>query len=400
LEQKRITFRAFDGKNAEFKDRDGKLAKLEKRQPKPITTLVMVDLNQPRESFIFTKGDFTRHGDKVGPGVLAVLPPLKVGEPGKTNRLDLARWIASPENPLTARVIVNRIWQQYFGRGLVETENDFGTQGSAPTHPELLDWLATELVNPSSGSGAKPWSLEHIHRLIATSATYRQSSNVRRDLAVIDPNNRLLARQSRLRLDSEIVRDVCLTASGLLNEKVGGPSVFPPQPEGVMALGQSKRPWNVSPGTDRYRRGLYTFYWRATPHPALAVFDSPDALSTCTRRNRSDTPLQALTLLNDGAFYDFSQAFAARMLKEGGNSEAVKMERAFQLCLSRKPNPKESQRLLKLLKRELNTFNDAPNEARAMLTAKAAGRSDFKELAAWTTVARVLLNLDETVTRE
>ncbi|MDB6040894.1 MAG: cytochrome [Verrucomicrobiales bacterium] len=400
LEQKRVAFREYDGKNADFKDRDSKLSKLEKRQPKPITTLVMVELKQPRDSFIFTKGDFTRHGEKVGPGVPAVLPPFKVADPGRTNRLDLARWIASPENPLTARVIVNRIWQQYFGRGLVETENDFGTQGSLPTHPELLDWLATELVNPSVDSGAKPWSLKHIHRLIVTSATYRQSSHARPELAVIDPNNHLLARQVRLRLDSEIVRDVCLAASGLLNDTVGGPSVFPPQPDGVMALGQSKRPWTVSPGTDRYRRGLYTFYWRATPHPALAVFDSPDALSACTRRTRSNTPLQALTLLNDAAFYDFSQAFAARILKEGGSSDAAKVERAFEVCLSRKPQPKESKRLLNIIERELVSFTNAPDEAHALLTASTAGRPDFKELAAWTTVARVLLNLDETVTRE
>jgi hypothetical protein len=238
------------------------------------------------------------------------------------SRLDLAKWIADPANPLTARVMVNRIWQQYFGRGIVETENDFGTQGLPPSHPELLDWLACELMRPTSevergvltappgGSlrtASPTFSLKHIHRLIVTSATYHQSSRVRPELATIDPNNKLLARQSRLRLDAEIVRDVCLRAGGLLNDKIGGPSVFPPQPEGVMTLGQQRREWKPSAGADRYRRGMYTFFWRATPHPALMVFDSADGFSACTRRVRSNTPLQALTMLNDEAFTEFAQ---------------------------------------------------------------------------------------------
>src|SRR6185436_3129023 len=198
----------------------------------------------------------------------------------------------------------------------------------------------------------RPWSLKHLHRLIVTSATYRLSSKARPDLAVIDPNNKLLARQNRLRLDAEIVRDVCLTASGLLNDKIGGPSVFPPQPDGVMTLGQSRREWKPSTGPNRYRRGMYTFFWRATPHPALMVFDSADGFSACTRRPRSNTPLQALTLLNDAAFVEFAQALAARILKEGSKPDSERVEQAFRFCLGRKPTQEERQRVLTLLNKE------------------------------------------------
>jgi hypothetical protein len=336
--------------------------------------------------------------------------------------LDLAKWIVDRQNPLAARVIVNRIWQQYFGRGLVETENDFGTQGSPPTHPELLDWLACELMAPSASveslnspsvtptanstfqrfnvSTSSAWSLKHIHHLIVTSATYRQSSRVRPDLVTVDPNNKFLARQSRLRLDAEIVRDVCLSASGLLTDRIGGPGVFPPQPDGVMNLGQSKRDWKPSAGQDRYRRGLYTFFWRATPHPALMVFDSADGFTTCTRRLRSNTPLQALTLLNDEAFYEFAQALAARVLKERPNADAARLDFAFRLCLSRAPSPDERQRLLDLLNKEPSSADGPPNEAAAIVPRKPDSNAGVKQLVAWTTVSRVLLNLDETITRE
>jgi len=275
---------------------------------------------------------------------------------------------------LTARVTVNRIWQEYFGRGIVETENDFGTQGSPPTHPELLDWLATELV-------AKKWSIKAIHRLIVTSATYRQSSRARPELDLIDASNKLLARQSRLRLDAEIVRDVALSASGLLAPKLGGPPVFPPQPDGVMTLGQIKRSWTPSTGADRYRRGLYAHFWRATPYPALVVFDAPDAFSACTRRLRSNTPLQALTLLNDQAYFEFAEALANRLLNQGPKTEPQRIDYAFRLCLARNPSASEKQRLEQLLSQQL-------------------AQERGNERAAWTTLARVLLNLDETITRE
>ena len=446
--QKRAVYAAFRAEDAEFKQRNAKLTRLEKRQPKPVTTLVMMERAEPRETTVFIKGDFTRPGTRVTPGVPAILNPMvsfggqgdyssrnqsqrltpaaTADDTALPNRLDLARWIVDPENPLAARVIVNRIWQQYFGKGLVETENDFGTQGAPPTHPELLDWLACELVKPEFGkfksegaasslpnsgfgslsdaparlSDSRAWSLKHLHRLIVTSSTYRQSSKARPDLLTSDPNNKLLARQSRLRLDAEIVRDVCLQASGLLNPKIGGPSVFPPQADGVMTLGQSKRDWKPSTGPDRYRRGMYTFFWRATPHPALMVFDSADGFSTCTRRVRSNTPLQALTVLNDEAFYEFAEALAARVVESGLSNDAARVTLAFRLSLSRSPAADEKQRLLQLLNEELAALETDPPQATALLFRKLDTQTNAKSLAAWTIVCRVLLNLDETITRE
>lgn len=379
LKQKRVVYAAYRNDDVEFNQRADRLMQLEKGRPKPVTTLIMQELSQPRETQVFTKGDFTRPAAKVTPGTPAILHAFA----DKTNasRLDLARWLVQTNNPLTARVMVNRVWQQYFGRGLVETENDFGTQGSLPTHPELLDWLACEFMSPSVPSpGAAPaWSLKHLHRLIVTSETYRQSSKVRPELATLDPNNKLLARQSRLRLDAEIVRDVGLSASGLLNAKVGGESVFPPQPDGVMNLGQSRREWTANTGPDRYRRGMYTFFWRATPHPALSVFDTADGFSACTRRVRSNTPLQALTLLNDEAFHEFAQALGKRAQVSNARDDAGRIDHAFRLCVSRAPTRSERSRLLIVLESQREAGGNA---------------------AAWTAVARVLLNLDETITRE
>jgi len=373
--QRRAVYAYAIPNDSEFKAANDRLAALERNEVRLVTTLVMQELPKPRSSVVFIKGDFTRPGDPVQPGTPAILPPIAVATP---NRLDLARWLFQPDHPLTARVMVNRIWQQYFGRGLVETENDFGTQGLLPSHPELLDYLATEFA-------AQKWSMKALHRLIVTSATYRQSSHARPDLHVVDPVNKFLAHQSRLRLDAEVVRDVGLAASGLLAQKLGGPPVYPPQPEGVMNLGQNRRPWNASTGDDRYRRGLYTHYWRATPHPAVAVFDAADSFSACTRRLRSNTPLQALTLLNDQQFFEFAGALAKRILGEGGTDDAARLDYAFRLCVSRPPNTKERTRLLALVA-DLRTPN-----------AKDPAASDQET---WTTVARVLLNLDETITRE
>ncbi len=389
--QKRDLVAVFRGDDPEFKRQKSKIARLEKQEKdisKSPTTLVMAERATPRESYLFIKGDFTRHGEIVTPGVPKVLPPLATTN--LPNRLDLAEWIVDAKNPLTARVQMNRVWQEYFGRGIVETENDFGTQGSPPSNPELLDWLATEFMR-------QHWSLKAMHRLIVTSATYRQASRARPELALVDPNNRLLARQARFRLDAEIVRDVALTASGLLDDAVGGPSVFPPQPDGVMTLGQTKREWKASTGPERYRRGMYTFLWRATPNPELTVFDAPDAMSACTRRPRSNTPLQSLTLLNDQSFFELAQGLAARVVKE--SPEPARIDYAFQLCTARKPNRTEHERLQELLDQQLASYDTAPDEAQKIVMKAAAG-SDVKQLAAWTTVARVLLNLDETITRE
>jgi mono/diheme cytochrome c family protein len=390
LKQRRTVAAALRYNDQDFKARNDRLTKLETSKAGVVTTLILAERKEPRPTHVFLKGDFTRKGEAVLPGVPAVLPPLRPAARRETpgpepdaarppaaaplpNRLDLARWLVSPENPLTARVTMNRVWQQYFGRGLVETENDFGTMGLPPSHPELLDWLATEFIRQG-------WSLKAMHRLIVTSATYRQSSKVRAEAAAVDPNNRLLWRQNRLRLEAEIVRDVALAASGLLHPKIGGPSVFPPIADGAMAFTQVKRDWKPSPGPDRYRRGMYTFFYRAAPHPVLTVFDAPDSFSSCTRRIRSNTPLQALTLLNDEAFVECAVALADRVRREGRGSDADKLRFAFRLCVSRAPGAAEQRRLEELLAQQQ--------------------RAESDERAAWITVARVLLNLDETITRE
>jgi hypothetical protein len=308
--------------------------------------------------------------------VPAVLPPLLLGEgrgegARSPNRLDFARWLVSAENPLTPRVVMNRDWQKFFGRGLVETEDDFGTQGTPPTHPALLDWLAIEF--------RRDWDVKRMHRMIVTSSTYQQSSRVRRGLTAIDPQNKLLARQSRLRLDAEIVRDVALAASGLLTTTLGGPSVFPPQPDGVFDFTQDPKPWKAATGGDRYRRGMYTHFWRSSPYPMLLAFDAPSGNVTCTRRVRSNTPLQSLTLANDQAFFECAQALAERASPNESISDRVR--HAFRLCLSREPTPAESEHLAALAAAELAASPDNP-------------------AAAWTRICRVLLNLDETITRE
>jgi hypothetical protein len=380
------------GKGDEYKKQKAALAKLEKEKPKIVTTMVLQERKEPRDSFVFIKGDFTRHGDPVTPGVPQILPAMATST--KTpNRLDLAKWLVDPKNPLTARVTVNRIWMQYFGKGIVETENDFGTQGSEPTHPKLLDWLANQFVE-------NHWSQKAIHRLIVTSAAYRQSSRVRPDLANVDPYNNLLARQSRVRLDAEIVRDVELSASGLLSKKIGGPSVYPPIPDGVMTLGQLKREWKTAEDDDRYRRGMYMFFYRATPPPELMVFDQPESTSACTRRMRSNTPLQSLTLLNDVGFVEFAQGLALRLLKDVPQDDDRRIDRAFKLCVSREPKPDERQRVKELLNQQLESYVAAPNETKAFVPKKIPTNVDAKQFAAWTTVSRVLLNLDETITRE
>jgi hypothetical protein len=351
------------------------LAALRKQEPRLVTTLVVKERSKPRDTHIHLGGDFTRKGDRVEPGVPGVLPSLS--SEGTPDRMDLARWLVSPSNPLTTRVTVNRIWQAYFGAGIVETENDFGTQGTPPSHPELLDWLATEFV-------ARGWSQKAIHRLIVTSRTYRQSSRARPEVDAVDPGHRLHARQVRLRLDAEAIRDAALAASGLLTRTIGGPSVFPPQPDGVMTLGQMRREWKASTGPDRYRRGLYTYFWRATPHPSLMVFDAPNAIQACTRRIRSNTPLQALTLLNDQASFECAQALADRVLREVPEGRPAQVRRAFRLCLGRDPSAAEVERLSRLLEQE----------------AAEAGEGASAERAAWTTLGRVLLNLDEFINRE
>ena len=387
-----------------LQERVANLRALRKRQPQITSTLIMRELPTPRPAYIQLGGDFLRHGAPVTPGVPAVLS----AKPVTGNRLELARWLVDPSNPLTARVTVNRFWQAYFGKGLVETENDFGLIGSKPTHPELLDWLATEFM-------ARGWSEKAVHRLIVTSATYRQSSRVRKDLEEADPYNRLLARQSRMRLEAEILRDAGLVASGLFEPKIGGPSVYPPIPEGAMAVTQVKREWPTATGPDRYRRGLYTFFYRSIPHPGLALFDAPDASAACTRRVRSNSPLQALTLLNDEAFIEFSRALAKRVVKEAPDGDAARLDRAFLLTMGRKPHAVEAERLKKFLAAEREEYRGDPTSASLMVVKEqvfdsspggpmvaeeSVDAKQIPELAAWTALARVLFNLDDFMTRE
>ena len=387
-----------------LQERVANLRTLRRRQPTLTSTLIMRELPTPRPAYIHLGGDFLRHGAPVSPGVPAVLSAKAV----TGTRLDLARWLVDASNPLTARVTANRFWQAYFGKGLVETENDFGLLGAKPTHPELLDWLASEFM-------ARGWSQKALHRLIVTSATYRQSSHARPDLEESDPYNRLLARQSRMRLEAEILRDSALVASGLFAPAVGGPSVYPPIPEGAMAVTQVKREWPTAKGPDRYRRGMYTFFYRSIPHPGLALFDAPDASAACTRRVRSNSPLQALTLLNDEAYIEFSRALAKRVLKEAPDGDAARLDRAFLLTMGRKPRGVEAERLQKFLAAEREEYRSDATLASLMVVkeqvfdsspggAQAAEESvDAKqvpEMAAWTALARVLFNLDDFMTRE
>jgi hypothetical protein len=391
-EQLAAAFRAEDAARAPLAAHLADLKARERRIVGDITTtMVMQELPKPRETFINIRGDFLRKGAQVQANVPAVLPPLAEGQPA--NRLGLARWLVDPRNPLTPRVTMNRFWQQYFGVGLVETENDFGTQGSPPTHPELLDWLANEFV-------AQGWSMKAMHRLIVNSATYRQSSHARPDLATVDPRNKLLARQARLRLEAESIRDVALAASGLLSAKIGGPGVFPPQPAGIYAFTQQDKQWKASPGEDRFRRGLYTYFWRSSPYPFLMTFDAPPGNTTCTRRVRSNTPLQALTLANDDAFVEIAAGLAARVMREAPTEPTLRARYAFRLCLGREPNEVETRRLVEFLRAQTERFQADAAAAQAVAPADRPADLPAHEAAACAALSRVLLNLDEFVTRE
>jgi len=357
------------------------------------TTLVMQERAQPRETHVMVRGNFMNLGDKVTPGVPAILPPLPAGQPA--NRLTLARWLVLQENPLTARVTMNRFWGQYFGHGIVETVEDFGTQGERPTHPELLDWLATEFMR-------RNWDMKAMHKLIVMSATYRQSSRTTPELVERDPDNRLFARGPRFRVPAETVRDIALEASGLLSPKIGGPSVFPYQPDGIWTQIYSGDQWAISKGEDKYRRGLYTFWRRTSPYPAFMSFDAPSRELICTRRPRSNTPLQALTTLNDPSYVEASEALARRMMMETKGDASDRAVYGFRLCVARAPKKGELERLLKLYNDELARYQGDEKSAEKMATSelgKVAEKTDMRELAAWTVVANVLLNLDETITK-
>ena len=328
-EQQRKLFSAYRVTDKRFADANKKINEQMDQWPAAPITLVLARRPEPRETHIFKRGDFRKPGAAVVAGVPAILSPLPHDSP--LDRLTLAKWLVDKQHPTVARVIVNRIWQQYFGRGLVSTSEDLGTQGERPSHPELLDWLATELMSHG-------WSLKQIHRLIATSATYRQSSVVSRQLYERDQFNTLLARGPRFRMESEIIRDIALASSGLLSPRIGGPSVYPPIPEGVLSLGYGvPMAWPTGTNENRFRRGMYTFWKRAVPYPSLLAFDSPTGEFSCPRRIRSNTPLQALTTLNDPAFFEAAQALGMRVLKEQGD-ERARARFAFRLCTGRDPD--------------------------------------------------------------
>jgi hypothetical protein len=343
---------------------------LDAKYPQLSEIPAMAEMRSPPKTFIHVRGDFRSPGIEVQPGTPAILPPLPSG--AKPDRLALARWIVSPENPLTSRVAVNGIWQELFGKGIVSTPEDFGTRGDPPSHPELLDWLAADFVE----SG---WDVKRLIRLIVTSSTYRQRSISRPEIDHRDARNRLLARQNRVRLPAELIRDSMLQASGLLNPAIGGRSVRPPMPASVLHVAYRAK-WEESHGADRYRRGLYTFFQRSVPYPQLMLFDAPNSLVTCPRRERSITPLQALSLLNDPVFFEGAQAMAFRIVQEAPGSDfRSRITHAFRLALTRDPKPAEIQLMTRYYDQERTH----------------AGESD-----AWTAVSSALLNLDEFITRE
>jgi len=384
------------------------LAQAEAKLPKPPLMDVRVIGQRgkdPRPTHILLRGEFLQPGDLVKPAGLAVLPPIAAAEGGEPTRLDLARWLVSPDHPLTARVTVNHLWAQLFGQGLVKTVADFGVRGEAPSHPELLDYLAATFVKEG-------WSRKKLLRLILTSATYKQSSDPAQGekgprtvealarLADHDPLNVLLWRQNRLRVQGEVVRDLYLAAAGLLSRKVGGPSVFPPMAKEVAELSYANNfKWATSEGEDRYRRGMYTFFKRTAPHPELMTFDCPDANLTNVQRTVSNTPLQALATLNAEVFVEAAQGLAKRVLAAPEvDGDAARLKLAFQICLSRPPTASELASLTQLLNEARYHYRTAE---RAELEQITGGQADSAtpELAAWIATTRIVLNVDEFITR-
>ncbi|BDC50027.1 chromosome segregation protein [Bryobacterales bacterium F-183] len=373
----------------EMKEARGKLNDLDKTLP-PFGQAMVIEADASYGPTHLRKGgDYKAKAEAIPPATLSILPPMTADLP--RNRLGLAEWLVSRENPLTARVAMNRLWQELMGRGLVKTSEDFGVVGDKPTHPELLDWLAVEFMDQG-------WSWKRMVRTVVLSDAYRRSSNARPDLATKDPENTLFARQNRTRMSAELIRDAALSGSGLLNDAIGGRSVKPPQPKGVAELGYGGRKWDETQGAERYRRGLYVHYQRTTPYPLLATFDAPDSSIACSRRRVSNTALQALNLLNDPVFFEASQALAARILRETqGQTLAARIQHAYQLCLSRPATSRESERITQLYTQLTAKLDD--KTAVEWMPAPPEGVTT-REAAAWTGIGRVLLNLDEFITKE
>ncbi len=371
------------------------------------TVMVMQEMASPRDTFLLKRGQYDQKGEKVVAGVPSSLPPLETGV--TPNRLALAKWLVRPDHPLVARVAVNRIWQGLFGTGLVKTAEDFGSQGEPPTHPELLDWLAVEFASPQA-PGATAWDVKAMVRKIVTSSAYRQSSRVPRDLLARDPENRLLARAPRLRLPAEFIRDGALAVSGLLDPRIGGASVSPYQPSGLweeLASRADGKNWTAqeyvqSHGRDLYRRTMYTYWKRTSPPPTLVTFDAPDRETCTVRRSRTNTPLQALVLLNDPTYVEASRKLAERMILAGGDSPDGRITLGFRLVMARHPSPAEVDVLREVYHDALAKFRADKSAAIKLLAVGESPRDpklDPAELAAWSTVAAVILNLDEAVTK-
>jgi hypothetical protein len=360
-------------------------------------TMVMKELPQPRDAFVLIRGEYDKHGEKVVRGLPAALPPLPAG--AAMDRSGLARWLTSPENPLTARVWVNRAWEKFFGMGIVRTTENLGSQSEWPSNPELLDFLAAEFVRLK-------WDMKAVQKLLVTSAAYRQSSQVTPDLFERDPENRLIARGPRFRLPAELLRDQALAISGLLVEKVGGPIVRPYMPEGVWdetSRYGDMRGYKADAGEGLYRRSIYTIWKRTASPPTMMIFDSPSREICTVKRSRTDTPLQALSLLNEVTFVEAARALAQRMIAEGGATPEERITWAFRRATGRMPQAKELQVLANGLNARLAHYQDDASDARQLIafgTSKADPNANAAELAAYTLTANVLLNLDEVITRE
>ncbi len=382
-------------RGADLLDRIEKHRQQEPQRPTMQVRIISLRSEEPRTTLLLRRGDFLQpQGEAILPDTLAVLHPMEARNPENPDRLDLARWLADTRNPLTPRVAVNQIWSHLFGRGLVETVDDFGVRGQAPSHPKLLDWLALEYIDLG-------WSRKALIRRIVMSATYRQSSRHREELAEIDPRNLLLYRQNRFRVEAEIVRDLHLAASGLLSRKVGGPSVFPPMPPDVAALSYAGGfKWNNSEGEQRYRRAMYTFFKRTAPYPNLTTFDCPDSNTTCAKRLPSNTPLQALTTLNNVVFVEASRAMARRALQEVSEDDNARLTLIFRHCVARPPIEAELADGQDMLTIARDWYAEHPDDAKQLVGEYLANDVSVAESAAWVATARVFMNLDEFITRE
>ncbi len=383
---------------AAFSDANQQIEELWQQYPDSDSQLVVRAKSMPRKTHVFKRGDFLNHGEEVSPGAPEFLNPFpRSNEP---DRMRFAKWLVADDAPTTARVIVNRMWQAYFGRGIVPTPEDFGFQSAPPSHPDLIDWLAVELMENG-------WSLKHIHRLIVTSATYRQTSVLTPELQARDPYNELLARGPRLRVTAETVRDIALAASGLLNDQIGGPSVYPPAPEFLFQPPASYGPkqWQLSTGGQQHRRSVYVHSYRSVQYPALQVFDAPKGDAACVRRQRSNTPLQALVMLNESQFVECARAMALRVVQEGGDSDHERLQYAHRLCVSRRAQPDELQVLTRLLDQQRNRIAADEIDVEKLIGTSPgvyklfAGQS-AAEFAPWIVVCRAILNLDETITKQ